>query len=77
MSRGWGGRFGGGRFQRLDYERETEVAARFERMEEAIQVMAAEIERLRAAQERDGHYLPPGAESPRVPPTSEDDTRPA
>ena len=58
--------------RRLDLETDARLA----RMEEAIQVMATEIERLRAAREEEGRYLSAGAEEPRRAMPPEDDSRP-
>ncbi|MEO7963813.1 MAG: hypothetical protein ABIT38_07885 [Gemmatimonadaceae bacterium] len=79
MGRGGRGRFGGwgsgdrGNFRGMDGEAESEMVGRLARMEEAIQMMAGEIERLRAARERDERYLSAGADTPRVPPSSAND----
>lgn len=56
---------------------DVETDARLARMEEAIQVMATEIERLRAAREEEGRYLSAGADEPRPAMPPEDDSRPA
>lgn len=50
---------------------------RLARMEEAIQIMAQEIERLRAAREREEHYLSASADSPRALPDSASDSKTA
>ena len=65
---------GGGRMPR---GMDVETDARLARMEEAIQVMATEIERLRAAREQEGRYLSAGADEPRAAPPFEDDSPPA
>jgi hypothetical protein len=56
---------------------DVETDARLARMEEAIQVMATEIERLRAAREEERRYLSAGADEPRRAMPPEDDSRPA
>ncbi len=62
---------------RADLAAHAEVNGRLARMEEAIQVMASEIERLRSARERDEYYLSARAETPRALPNSENDNPPA